>query len=105
MSTTLWKTVAQDDQLTLFNEMEMNAICPGRAMRNAAGGLRVAQIRSADSANSMNSRHCIGDSPADGPSDRKQVAASEWCCDGAAGGVPVQVGESAIRQSACSEPH
>jgi hypothetical protein len=50
----LWKAVAQDDQrsLALFNEMEMNPICPDRAMRNAAGGLRVAQTRSADSPNS-----------------------------------------------------
>jgi hypothetical protein len=45
--------VAQHDQrsLALFDEVEMNAICLDRAMRNAAGGLRVAQPRLADGAN------------------------------------------------------
>jgi hypothetical protein len=36
--------------------MQMNPICPDRAMRNAAGGLRVAQTRSADSTNSCRAK-------------------------------------------------
>jgi hypothetical protein len=36
--------------------MEMNPICPDRAMRNAASGLRVAQTRSADSANGCHAK-------------------------------------------------
>src|SRR5260370_38898369 len=36
--------------------MEMNPICPDPAMCNAAGGLRVAQTRSADSANSCHAK-------------------------------------------------
>jgi hypothetical protein len=46
--------VAQEDQrpLALFNEMEMNLICPDRAMCKAAGSLRVAQTRSEDNTNS-----------------------------------------------------
>ena len=50
--------MAQDDQrsLALFNEVEMNPICPDCAMRNAAGGLRMAQTRSPDSANSCHAK-------------------------------------------------
>jgi hypothetical protein len=44
--------MAHDDQrsLALLNEMEMNSVCSDRAMRNAAGRLRVAWTRSAHSA-------------------------------------------------------
>ena len=50
--------LAQDNQrsLALFNEMETNPICPDRAMCNAAGGLRIAQARSADSAHSRRAK-------------------------------------------------
>jgi hypothetical protein len=50
--------VAQGDQrsLALCNEMEMNPICPDRAMRNAVDSLRAAQTRLADSANGCHAK-------------------------------------------------
>jgi hypothetical protein len=54
----LGKAVAQDDQrsLALFNEMEMNPICPDRAMRRSGAELRVAQTGWADNADSCNTK-------------------------------------------------